>query len=1376
MRVSLKFFCLFSVIVVGRSQLYGQYRQDSIGYQNQPQGIVQVPIQQNSFGNEAVKSRALFMDTLHKQLKKNSKRLAKLKNSIISTIKRRKVVQKKKKKKSRKVKLSKIGILNKVRSFVRKLKGIRLGTKEELVKNFNAFFEHNNQFYNKHFLSVFMTNFYIKRNTIDFKKTNKDIENRVLSLDLEKELGKGKKQDTDKVPVKKQEDKVENASVVVEADKKEEKARKLVNTSINDFYTEFSSQYSDLVDSKLEGEGIEESEIDSIINTLLAQFDHNEYYTAVFKLLTTNTGFLGLVNKDTHQLTGIDSFLDSIDKLPVKDDEILAFVSNYFDNLFQRLSNIQGKLVTRYPRLKEDLLFDHIAFYSDLVSKYNQAKFLKLNKIVDKFENQLGAIPQIDKEEYDAFVGECLKIYLAVFNQYLVLTDKTDFLELAEYYVLPKELFPQLQAIDQEGRMQGFTDGDDLLSTNDSFIADKEVDSLIDELGDQMDKINSGSSIDNNQLKLLSNKLENLIKLKYPDYYSQFKEKVINVGVDDTGNAHIKTSNEVVPVKVSVGKEDKMDHINSKIKADFHIRLPTNKKVKISMKTVKKGRMISRLFHEFFNQNTPDQNSELIRTIKKNLGKKIRQNISEKLDYLYDILDVYTKRFENKFHPEDLEGLKEFWRILVIFYSKNCYLRLYKKLIQRIEAYKEERGGNSFVAISRILQNFLTFLAKNNRYDFTEDCNKIVKLIVTKQRLTAIKVKRMQVFNTFSKILLKQNLKEELKEKKANMGLKGFSGINANLSSRKQKNHVIDLIKKAVLKKPGEAFRKDEESSESEHYDDEPSEDKPTSQSEQSESEEDDKPDNKERKYNFIKQLISTISTQNRYSNLDKGISFKKRYFGFKPKDFKYINILYKKYGNTDQILKSDLDRSHIFTHLSKLLYKRVGDHDDDGPDSQDDEGSNFSLFKKQLLHNFYLHELKDKLKHGKIKTSHKLVYKLNLNKAKNHYLKYLYNQYNDFNNLKDIGDQGMIFDKLKKILYKKKPFESRAHQLYKGDKDYSEMGTMFSHEMSGIRKSKKVKYKSVPSSEQSEEDNPSGSGESGQSSQKSTKESSEEKIKQINLPPAVKGPASNQSRSKSTSEEYEHDIDIFKVPSKCKIIKHCHQKCVRVDPEGNVTEIHEGDEGYVGSLCEQDEESGEEEFDCDKLDENDHPNEQINFSPVFQFDFDFTNDHDANAFREFIKDSSFVRKLEDDNTIDVKELKDKAMERSEAMRYSINVAKRPSKQDALNAEAELLDNLDNPEDVQVLQDDGSGERLISKQLNDQTDEYINDLLPTSMFNHRKIKEEQNHSPHKRRSKVKLLKMYPRYVVKGENYEEESFDSGDDEDRKLKLDKKKKLI
>lgn len=974
-------------------------------------------------------------------------------------------------------------------------------------------------------------------------------------------------------------------------------------------------------------------DLNNFLDSLIIKYEDKAYLSTIFKIFKSfkQFGNIHFDNKDKTIIT-FDLFMQYF-KNKIKQGEQRFLLHNYFERFFKKFEEVKGTLMAKYPDLKDQIIFDYAKFLSELYKHYTFDKFMRLNKILSEFDNQLAKVIDPTDEKYKNFIAELNKIFFAIFKEFLIIRNSEPFINFSTYYLIPPEAYPNLENHHIQNEDSSYHE---VPNSKNTIIHDEnpgqsellergDVDGILSNITEAIDKISHGKDGNVEELQPVYNKLDQLIKNSYPNFIGRYKTIVDRI-IPHTVNANVESTPDVKPIQVTLNSDhnSKTGGVISNLTADFSAEIGPQKQVKINMKVIKKGRMVTRLLFEFLKDNSSHENSALIETISQ-IKRDIDPEINDKLNFLYETLDIYTKRFETLLNAYDLIHFKDFWKVFVIFYSKNCYLILYKKVIKRLADTRKAHHQLNFKNLKTILSNLILFLKSNKKYNFKAECDQLSKLITMKKRLTMFKLKKLNIFHMLKKALFRPV------NNNGPFRPTGNNTLRPHVYLRKR-NKLTHWMKKTIDNGPRPNFRRDDPSRP--HNDESESEDQPNknrtkkrfnstlkhtkynkdtivrkktikgttlfkkviddnektfnkvgrshlnpvpSDDPEDEPEDDPTPKNNDKTTDsdlkFIKELIiSTMPQTLSHSSIDA--TNKLLYVNLKPKFVSYFKYLKQKYGDAEQALQSKKGLT-IFNKLNKLFYKK-------NPKNV----KNFKLFTKQLLKELYKNHLKNKMAKGGDLSTEKLIYKPRLDTNKKLLLKVLFNKFSNIDTLKKKGLGNVVFDQLNKVLFKplkkKKDIQLlfntlRANYVNDSANTFDNAGTLI-----------KTYIKSQPDIE------------------------SEQKL----LPP-VKNIEPEQKM--------------------CKIVKHCKQRCYKII-DGQKLEITPDDPLYQHSVCGRDEQSGEEEVPCNRVGEP--GSKQINLNPLFFMNIEVDTTAAKEDVFNFLRKADFIKKLAEPNEIDIDEYK----------------------------------------------------------------------------------------------------------------------------------------
>lgn len=988
----------------------------------------------------------------------------------------------------------------------------------------------------------------------------------------------------------------------------------------------------------IDGNNITSSQVNDLsifLSNLIHKYNYNAYLDTVFKIFKSFKDFGNIhFNSNDKTLISFPLFLQFF-KNKVKSGELRFLLLNFFEMFFDKFDRVESKLMAVYPELRDQVVFDYAKFLSELFKHYSFTKFIRLNNILGEFDSQLQKIDDSTDERYKPFVGELVKIFFTIFKNFLIIIKPDSFVRFATYYDLNPQVFPSIEAYHIQNEDNDYhslpnTNGELLHDENpgDSQLLEQgdptELFNKLSSLIESLQKPKDGSANQVNNIQPTLNEIENDLKKSYPTFYSKYRT-ILDRDQPSTMVANVNSSPDIETVKATLEADHNSNGgMSSNLTADFHMNVGPKKQIRINMKLVKKGRMVTDLLYEFLRDNSADENSALIDKLN-TLSKDIQSEYNKKLDVLFDTLSIYTKKLESVLHKGDVQKLKNIWKTLVMYYSKNCHLLLYKKVIARLVGFKNEKAKYNFHNLSTILGNFVLFLTSNKKYNFKPDCDQISKLIVIKKKLTMFKLKKLNMFHILKKALFKPIIPDEPDRPESPEKPdtpdnpeepsipRGREKDTKGRIYKRKKNNIMHLIKKALEPEFVGAFRKGNSKRPPPKVEDEPAEDEYLKHTKNSrlndfsgsrhhpihsiktvvyekrrgrfkqidqDPPEDGSEPNKdiaESELNFIKQIVISTLPQIRTIENGSDATSKQLFFNIKPKLVNYLKFIRTRYGDVESALKSKRGYK-VFEKLNKIYYKK-----------HPDIASSFLKFKSELLHEFFVNKIKTKISKGQNISSQKLIYKPRLDNKKQTLLKLLFNKFNTVDFLKQKGLGKIVFSQLNKVLYK--PFTK-----------LKDMQLLFN------------KLRSINGNIKDQGNNFASSSV---------------------LSKAYYKPLGDESTPEEPPKDEEPVVPSD--PGKCKLVKHCKSKCYKIVGEEKV-EIQPDDPLYKFSVCNKEDESGEEEIACGKT--QDFQTKQINLSPVFLMNIEVDTPQVRDKMVEFLKNASFIKKLANSNEIDIDEYK----------------------------------------------------------------------------------------------------------------------------------------
>ena len=909
----------------------------------------------------------------------------------------------------------------------------------------------------------------------------------------------------------------------------------------------------------------------------------NSYLKTIFKTIKHNKN-IGLNVSKKKELISYPLFLQSIPNL-VKDEHMKVLLSHYFNRFFNTVHKSQRILVD--DEVDKSLLFDYNKFISNLTATMNFKEFKKINKQHEVLNRELVKIDKkiLNKKNPRKLKKKVVKKTLKTFREYLLIKNYKNFKNGVKDYKISLKLYPK--------NIDKYTEKDVKISNLNNILSKLKTKKDLQEF--------KKSKYFQKARKLLVNEFgHNFLNLNNKDLDIIQNHETINNGSNN------------VPKITDIGLTESKDPTKPKtITTHIHVYVPKKKKndVKVSGTLLKKGRLILRLISTIFKNGSKDDNQKTITVLDDFISKKqIKDKFSTRLNFLYKILKK-DRDYNDYFYDKDLETVRSFWKVLVFFYTRNCYLKLFHKLILRVEILKAKKQIDSSEQKNKLLKNLIIFLLKNKKYDFKAECEKIIKLLFSSQTLTKSKIQKLFLFNIFKKILLKAPHDNALKRKppaplhnfldflhrkrhfNKNISKKYF-GTPQGESNREgrgdppgdpedprkrhpsngvidflhSKHHIAQNISKKIFGTPQEESNR--------RGGDDPSNDP-------SNEEEFDGANfmhfTKELIYHFFKKQYEK---KNKDLPTSKKIVYKLNVKGDRINYFKNLFIKYKTYEN---FLRND--NNHLETNLRKIFFK-LKDQEIKG----NDELNNPEKLYFEKLYDYLKTNQKGSDPDDQNSSKHTTLLSKSVFKLKD--------------SEKDDPE-----------IPPKDTYEY-LHKIYSSYTNLSDLQQKLEHSKTMGDKLRKILYKVV-----------------------------EAKIK----PPKEK-----------------------KRKPKCKRKRTCNKKCFMIDEFGVKTEIDPEQEGFEG-LCDKNlEEEGEGDCNQDEIDDlgldggcgdgesgEESANKQINLKPIFNLNFSFSTREEYDNFRKYAQTEEFlslIRPLAHSNEINVDKLRKQVESKDPFKKFDITI------------------------------------------------------------------------------------------------------------------------
>jgi hypothetical protein len=501
--------------------------------------------------------------------------------------------------------------------------------------------------------------------------------------------------------------------------------------------------------------------IKSHIKQLIDQLGVPKYARSVFRIIKNAQGLSRVATGGTSETPLPLSVFELMLKDYAIDDSERLFLVGFFQDLAERIGNIESLVFVEDSSALADLRFDYLAFLADVHRNFSIEDFVEFNVVLQRVVTQVGTVlakapVNSDESYFDPFVKVYSRIAMEILGHYYFLTRKSKpFLNFAIKFQIPPPHFPHNYHL-LYGNQAGST------ALESSGLNKRDCDRLqrvISQLSEYLDSPNGlVFTSEDERARLLD-----LIRVILED-----KKSPLLTGKTIGVISGLKKKIEQGPAKVTL--EQKSTHsqsaVLSQLVTSFKQRLnsipgPTEMpkgSFKVTFHILEQSFVLTTLLMELFRELDQQNRSSLLDLAVPFLEMHSFDYLTnQQLQTVYFAADIYTNKYEALFGEEDLERARMLWYVLMGYYSKNCYFELYKTITVKLKA----KGLSSMSEEHRLLylqkafSNFLFFLIQKQDFDAPKDCSQAARLVLSKKTLTGTAINRAFVLNSFKKILLK---------------------------------------------------------------------------------------------------------------------------------------------------------------------------------------------------------------------------------------------------------------------------------------------------------------------------------------------------------------------------------------------------------------------------------------------------------------------------------------------------------------------------------------------------------------------------------------------------------------------------------------------
>lgn len=542
------------------------------------------------------------------------------------------------------------------------------------------------------------------------------------------------------------------------------------------------------------------------IAKLIDEIGFEKYSSATFRVIKQINSFTRMKPTELSQSPSSFPIFEQIFENQIKSGSLRFLLTFYFQNLFDKITNIENLIFMDDSRLMGTLRFDFRRLLTDFVNDFDLRSFQEFNQVVNVVSRQIDVVFRKspvtpNKNYFGQFISVYSKMIFRILGKYFYLEKHAqDFSTFAVAHEIPREFYPENYS---------------LLTHQANPIITKPLKPKVrisQELQKAIFKLNN--YLENPEGVVFSSEIEREKALSLITTILQTNTAVLS-------HRTFKVANRLREklTRMSKTNEEKIRFQAQKINIeksvlDFRMRLKSINPLKIgsasnfrvSIKFLEDSAIVTKLLISIFGNNNKFENSVFLKLTLPFLETHLIQaRLDFQLDKLYTASNIYTKHFEELFLENDFKQAKGFWKVLMRFYSRDCHIELYKLLTTKIVLMKSDPVFEKIKLrrFKTILINLMLFLTKNQNFDLRKDCSEAAMIITRKRLVNEAILKRTFMLNSFKKMFIKVG--EAGKRKGENDLSNLILRIRGNSHSilRKSKQHEIAAEKYPQLASGG---------------------------------------------------------------------------------------------------------------------------------------------------------------------------------------------------------------------------------------------------------------------------------------------------------------------------------------------------------------------------------------------------------------------------------------------------------------------------------------------------------------------------------------------------------------------------------------------
>lgn len=511
------------------------------------------------------------------------------------------------------------------------------------------------------------------------------------------------------------------------------------------------------------------------IARLIAEVGLPSYLSSVYKVIHQISSFRKMQPVELTQAPSSYSIFRQTFENQIHSGTFRFLLDHYFTSVSDKVLNIENLIFMDDSSLLSSVRFDFRELLIEFVSKFSLKSFTEFNVVLNTVSGQIETVMRRapttpTKSYFHQFITVYSKIAFQVIGHYFYLTKQAEnFSVYAQEHDIPRQFYPENYATLVHSVHDPHHVGSALATVadagNKSVVhksTDADIQRIVFELSQYLDNPNGVIFNSEAERQSVLNVINSILKKANSGVLSKKSYIMVNkLREEITRTQNLQGPQSVQPISAvkapSIDLPAELERFRVRLHAIRPLKTVLKSSFKISIRFLEDAAVLTKFLITLFQLSTQSENGLLLALTEPFLESHIiSPDIDADLEQLYMASRTYTDHYEAVFALGETDKAKQLWKVLMRYYSADCYIALYKQLTLRIVmmAAEPKFQEHRFSRVKKITINLLLFLSKRQTFDLKKDCEQASILITRKRFVSDLILKRTFLLNSFKKVFL----------------------------------------------------------------------------------------------------------------------------------------------------------------------------------------------------------------------------------------------------------------------------------------------------------------------------------------------------------------------------------------------------------------------------------------------------------------------------------------------------------------------------------------------------------------------------------------------------------------------------------------------